>query len=119
MKAIILTAAISFMAMTSFSQDSNNLFVLGAPTKEWFMIEGENYNLAVMQDNDDKYIVNYLTEMLMEDSIRFDRPMSETIYKPGIYSLEWEYVQLSNKKTLYITYSKEERYSMITFQEEE
>ena len=120
MKTTILTVAMSLMVMTSFSQDYNDLLIAEAPLKTWFMVDDEDlYGVMFMQDKDNSYIVNYVSEMLMEDSIRFDRPKEEIIKKPGVYTLEWEYVQVKSNKRTYVTYTKEEKYSYITFQEEE
>lgn len=119
MKAIFLASVVSLSALVSFSQDSSNMFIDEAPRKEWFAIEGEdNEGILFMQDSSDEYIVNYVTEMLAEDSINFKGFREEVIYKPGVYLLEWEYVQISNNKKTLVTYIKEEKYSMITFYEE-
>jgi hypothetical protein len=120
MKAIFLAAVVSLSALVSFSQEAENLFIENAPTKEWFMVEGEEYaGVMFFQDNSDEYILDFLKGMLSEDSVRFDRPMTELIFKPNVYMLEWEYVQLSNNKTTRVTYTKEEKYSMLTFLEYE
>lgn len=120
MKAIFLAAVVSLSALVSFSQEAEKLFIEDAPTRRWFMVENEEYaGVMFFQDNSDEYVVNFLKEMLSEDSVRFDRPKEEVIFKPNVYLLEWEYVQLSNNKTTRVTYTKEEKYSMLTFFEYE
>lgn len=120
MKAIFLAAVVSLSALVSLAQGSDKLFIEDAPTRRWFFVEGEEYaGVSFFQDNSDDYVLGYLKEMLSEDSVSFNLPMTEVIFKPNVYLLEWEYVQLKNNKTTRVTYTKEEKYSMLTFFEYE
>lgn len=120
MKTIFLAAVVSLSTLVSFSQKADKLFAEDAPVGRWFKVDSEDYaGVMFFQHNSDEYIVDYLTKMLKEDSVKFNGFKEEVIFSPEVYLLEWEYEQIESKKTTRVTYTKEERYSMITFYEYE
>lgn len=105
MKAIILTVAI---LMTSFISKSQNQFVKKVEynnyiQKEWYEINGDEFDGVKYITSDEVWIKSYLEDMLSKDSISIKKPDIKQIKNGKIIYMAWEYKQLDGR-TIFVSY---------------
>ena len=118
MKAIILTAAV---LMTSFIGKSQNQFTEkveynGYVQKEWYQIEGEDFEGVNYMTSTDIWIKYYLEDFLKKDGISIKKPNIKQVKKGIVVYMAWEYKQ-TDGRTIYVSYVYNSIYSCdISFQ---
>ena len=115
MKSLILTIAMTLVSMVSYSQWKEiptQLF----PEREWYEIEGDDFKGIYYMTSDDKWIIDYLEEMLEEDDISILTPDHIILDDEGntIY-MDWEYDTESDGPVI-VSYVKNLMNSDISFQ---
>jgi hypothetical protein len=94
MKSIILTIGFVLTSMVAMSQYVETVREWDFPLQEWYEIPGEQFEGVKYITSDDKWIKNYLKEMLAEDSVSISKP--DTIQREHgvIIYMEWNYKTL-------------------------
>lgn len=110
MKAIILTAAFlmtSFIGKSQFVKEVKNFSYV---QKEWYEIDGSDFEGVKYITSDEVWIKSYLEDMLAQDSISIKKPDVKQTKGGKIVYMAWEYKK-SDGRTVFVSYVYNSIYS--------
>lgn len=116
MKTIFLTIGFVLTSMVAQSQYEVVNRQLNFPLEEWYKIEGEQFEGVQYITSTDEWILNYLEEMLAEDSISIDKPDKIEKKNGVIMYMEWDYTTLDGRD-VNVSYINNDFISDISFYE--